>query len=428
MRPNRLPMRLKNLNPDQKDSLLGLLLVLLVAVVYYAQWSLYLSEVVDSKVNIYAPQKYFWWADDSRDYRATGDWLFGRSEETFIELRPWLYPLWVGFFRAALGPNAETALWISQVLMWLASIAFLYLAIYNSARRPVLAVLGSALFFSHPSPLVLTFHGLTETLNLLLLAILLWLLTTDGKGKWFYALLLLSLLTVTKPTYQIQLALFSLYFIFKNIELPKQGRDSRPPKLKLAGLVALALIPVWIQLAISLAYNGRLRLSDIGPYTFKNFFVAVVHSHTEGLPWRESLAVIEDWGLEEQFGYLSSHPRQTINTYRDNLLDRNLWIGSFFLIGEGNRMAGFGQSFNALALYAHLIMLPLTLYFLLSPRYRGRKELPAIVYAIFLIQTLVTGISTGQEDRLIITGLPLWIFTYLTVLPALFARPEAGEA
>jgi len=160
---------LKNSNPDRKDLLLGLLLVLLVAVVYYAQWSLYLSEVVDSKVNIYTPQKYFWWADDSRDYRATGDWLFGKSGETFIELRPWLYPLWVGFFHAALGPNAETALWVSQVLMWLASIALLYLALYNSTKRPVLAILGSALFFSHPSALVLTFHGLTETLNILLL-------------------------------------------------------------------------------------------------------------------------------------------------------------------------------------------------------------------------------------------------------------------
>lgn len=410
---------LKNPNPDRKDLLLGLLLVLLVAVVYYAQCSLYLSEVVDSKVNIYAPQKYFWWADDSREYRATGDWLFGRSGETFIELRPWLYPLWVGFFRAAMGPKAETALWISQVLMWLASIAFLYVALYNSTRRAALAILGSTLFFSYPSALVLTFHGLTETLNILLLTILLWLLTTGKEKRWIYALLLLSLLTVTKPTYQIQLGLFSLYFIARNASLPK---------LKLAGLVALALVPVWVQLVISLAYNGRLSLSDIGPYTFKNFFVAVVHSHTEGLPWRESLAAIEDWGLEEQFGYLSRHPRETIRTYRDNLLDRNLWIGSFFLIGEGNRMAGFAQSLNALALYAHLLMLPLTLYFLLSPRYRGQKETLAIVYSIFLIQTLVTGISTGQEDRLIITGLPLWIFAYLTTLPALFARWEAGEA
>lgn len=411
-------MPLEHTHLRQKDLLTGLFLVLLAAILYYAQWSLYLSEVDGSKVNIYTPQKYFWWADDSREYRATGDWLFGRSEETFIELRPWLYPLWVGAFRAALGTHAETALWLGQALMWLASVALLYLALYSVTQRPALAILGSTLFFSHPSALVLTFHGLTETLNILLLSLLLWLLTTKRPEKWFYALMLLSLLTVTKPTYQIQLGLFGLYFLVKKVQLPK---------LKLAGLVALALVPIWVQLAISLAYNGRLSLSDIGPYTFKNFFVAVVHSHTENLPWRESMAAIETWGTKEQFDYLASHPREALKTYRDNLLDRNLWIGSFFLRGEGNRMAGFAQSFNALALYTHLLMLPLTFYFLLSPRYRGRQEVIAIVYAIFLIQTLVTGISTGQEDRLIVTGLPLWIFTYLTTLPALFARQEVGE-
>ncbi len=401
---------------NRRDRLLGLGLVLLVAVLYYAQWSLYLSEAPNSKVNIYMPQKYFWWADDSREYRATGDWMFGRSEETFIELRPWVYPLWVGAFRAALGARAETALWLCQALMWLTSAASLYFALYNSAKRPALAILGSVLFFSHPSALVLTFHGLTETLNIFLLSLLLWLLTTERKGKWFYALLLLSLLTVTKPTYQIQLVLLGLYILARKIELPVSKRVE---------LLALALIPIWVQLAISLAWLGRLSVSDIGPYTFKNFFVAVVHAHTENLPWRESLKVIEDWEVKEQLDYLAAHPRESLRTYRDNLIDRNLWIGSFFLIGEGNRMAAFAQSFNALALYAHLLMLPLTLYFLLAPGYRENKEQIALAYAIFLIQTLVAGISTGQEDRLTITGLPLWIFTYLTTLPALFARWDA---
>lgn len=406
------------LNTRQKDLLLGLVLVLLAAVLYYAQWSVYLSEVVDSKVDIFDPQKYFWWADDSRDYRTTGDWLFGRSEETAIERRPWLYPFWVGLLRTALGESAEIALWVSQILMWLASIALLYLALYNMTGHPALAILGGGLFFSHPSVLILTFHGLTETLNILLLSILVWLLTSKKDDKEFYALLLFSLLTVTKPTYQIQLGLFGLYFLIKHIKLPK---------LKLAGLAVLALIPIWIQLMVSLGYNGRLNVSQIGPYTFENFFVAVVYAHSEDLPWRESMAVIEEWDAQEQWDYLSRHPRETILTYRDNLIDRNLWIGSFLIRGEDNRMAGFAQSFNAVALYTHLIMLPLTLYFIFSPRYQQHKELIGLVYFTFLIQTLVTGISTGQEDRLVITGIPLWVFTYLLVCSALFTHKKTGE-
>ena len=79
-------------------------------------------------------------------------------------------------------------------------------------------------------------------------------------------------------------------------------------------------------------------------------------------------------------------------------------------------MIGFASSFNAVSLFFHLIMLPLVGYYLLSPRYTRHVELLALIYLTFLIQTLLTGISTGQEDRLIITGVPLWIFTYLLVL------------
>jgi hypothetical protein len=263
--------------------------------------------------------------------------------------------------------------------------------------------------------LVLTFHGMTETVNILFLAFLVWLLTNDWKNKLIYALLIFSLLTVTKPTYQVQLGLLGLYFILRNLKMPK---------LKLAGLLALVLIPVWIQMALTLFHSGRPIVSNIAGDTFKKFFVAVVHSDTEGLDWRESLAVMEDWDLGDQLDYLGEHPRETVLTYRDNLIDRNLWIGSYFIRGEDNRMIGFAHSFNAFSIIIHLVMLPLVGYYLLSPRYTRHVELLALVYLTFLIQTLVTGISTGQEDRLIITGVPLWIFTYLLVIDNFVTRPE----
>jgi hypothetical protein len=410
----RTPL-LKNLTPEQRDLLLGLFLLLIVAGLYYAQWAYSLSFVIDSKVNIFNPQKFFWWADDSREYRATGDWLFGKSEDSAIERRPWLYPLLTGFARKAFAKQGETVLWTAQILMWLGSLVFLYLALFNATKKIPLAILGSTLFFSHPSVLVLTFHGMTETLNILFLSILVWLLSTQKKHRLLYALLIFSLLTVTKPTYQVQLGLLSLYFILRNLKMPR---------LKLAGILALVLLPVWIQMALTLAHSGRPSVSNIGTDTFKKFFVAVVYAHTEGLEWRESLAVIEDWDLGDQLGYLAAHPRETILTYRDNLIDRNLWIGSFFIRGEDNRMIGFANSFNALSLYVHLLMLPLVCYYLLSPRYTRHKELLALVYLTFAIQTLVTGISTGQEDRLIITGVPLWIFAYLLVVHNFVSLPE----
>lgn len=414
---SRLP-QWKKTSPEKRDLLLGLLLVLIIAGFYYAQWAYSLSFVVDSKVNVFNPGKYFWWANDSHEYRDTADWLYGRPVDGYIERRPWLYPLLAGFARVAFDKNAETVLWVVQILMWLGSMTLLYLALHKATGKTVVSILGSALFFSHPSVLVLTFHGMTETLNILLLSFLIWLLTSDPKNKLLYTILVFSLLTVTKPTYQVQLLLLCLYFIFRNWKMLKW---------KLAGLLALVLIPIWIQMALTLAHSGQPTVSNIGGDTFKKFFVAVVYSDTEGLGWHESLATIEDWDLGDQLGYLAGHPRETILTYRDNLIDRNLWIGSYFIRGEENRMIDFARSFNAISLYAHLIMLPLVGYYLFSPRHTRHKELLALIYLTFLLQTQVTGISTGQEDRLIISGVPLWIFTYLLVLHNFTSSPESPE-
>jgi hypothetical protein len=404
---------------EQKDLLLGLALTLLLAGMYYAQWGYYLTSVTDSKINVDFPQKYFWWADDSRDYRLTGDWLFGRSQETVIEARPWVYPLYVGLARTLFGSGAEKILWLSQFVMWLASCGLIYLTLYNATRKVILGILGATLFFTHPSPLVLTFHGMTETLNILLLCLFCWLLSTQARTRYLLAIFLLSLLTTTKPTYQIQLVLLVIYVAVQTF------RKLGWPRLKHIGLLLLVLLPIWIQFAISFSYNRTLSISNIGPQTFKNYLVAIVYEHIENQEWRPSMEAIKDWDLQQQLFYLWAHQRETILTYRRNLIDNNQWIGSFFIRGENNRMIGFVETVNAFALYAHLFMLPLMFYFLFSEKYKDNKELVALIYAVFLIQTLASGISTGQEDRLTVTGVPLAILAYLLVFNAVFSVSPA---
>ena len=82
-------------------------------------------------------------------------------------------------------------------------------------------MLGAGLFFSHPSPLILTFHGMTETLNILLISAFCWVLTTTLKNRIYYALLLMALATVTKPIYLLFLILLVIYVIV-------QYKRSRP--------------------------------------------------------------------------------------------------------------------------------------------------------------------------------------------------------
>jgi hypothetical protein len=407
------------LNPHQKDLLLGLVIVMGIAIIYYFQWSVFLTNVPDSKVNIDQPGRYFWWANDSRSYRDAGEWIFGRSDSHAISIRPWLYPLLLGSARTLFSTHAEEVLWITQILMWLASGSFIYLGLHNSTRSTVLAILGAGFFYSHPSPLILTFHGMTETLNILLISMFVWMITTSIQKRLYYAILLIVLATVTKPIYLVFLGLLILYVVIQ---------DRPTTRLKQAGWIALILLPIWIQLVLSYAVSGRLTVSAIGGYTFKNYLVADVYMQAEGVEWRPTMALIEDWDLHEQLDYLWQHKRGTVITFRNHLVDSNLWTGSYFTLGEDNRMDGFAIAMNSFTTYLHLFMLPFVAYYLLSPRYSPNKQTITLLYLCFVIQWLTSGISTGQEDRLLMTAIPLWIVVYLLVIRGIFTPQSIQES
>jgi hypothetical protein len=398
--------------------LLGLFILLIVAVIYYFQWAYYLTGLEESKVNIDQPARYFWWANDSRSYRDVGEWLFGRSDITSIDHRPWLYPLFLGLTRTLFGGGAESVMWVLQLLMWLASGALIYLSVQNPARSTVLAMLGAGFFFSHPSPLLLTFHGMTESLNFLLISAFCWVLTTSIKYRLYYAILLIALATVTKPVYLLFVILLVIYAIW---------RDKHTPRSRQVGLIVLLLLPIWIQLLLSTIAVGKPTISTIGSYTFKNYLVADVYLRTEGTEWRETTALIEDWNMQQQLSYLWDHQRMTLLTIRSHLIDSNLLTGSFYALGEGNILKEFSINMNIFAAYIHLLMLPLVLYYLLSTKYKENKETIALLYICFVLQFLTSGISTGQEDRLMITALPLWIVAYLLVLKGIAAQPASDR-
>jgi len=398
---------IRDLTDRHKDILLGLFIVLSVAVIYYFQWAYYLTGLEGSKVNIDQPERYFWWANDSRSYRAAGEWLFGREQTDAIGDRPWLYPFILGLARTLFASSTEGVLWVSQFLMWLGGGLFIYLALQNGTQSTVVSIIGAGVFFSHPSPLILTFHGMTESLNILLIAILCWVLTTRLENRLYFTIILLSLATVTKPIYLFFLIGLVIYAIV---------RYKQAPRLKQMGIVALLLVPIWIQLMLSFLAIGRPTISDIGAYTFRNYFVADVHLRVEGLEWRESTKQIENWNLWDQLNYLWEHKRETVLAYRRHIIDANLWTGSFFTLGEGNRMTEFARTANAISVYIHLLMLPLLIYYLISEKYRDNKETIALLYICFVTQILTTGISTGQEDRLAVTALPLWIVAYILTL------------
>jgi len=401
----------QNLTTGQRDILLASVILLIAATLYYFQWAYYLTGLDGSKVNIDQPERYFWWANDSGTYRDAGEWLFGRADNTLISRRPWLYPLLLGLARTLFHGNAEAVMWFLQFLTWLGCGFFLFFSLRNAIGSMPVALIGAGIFYSHPSPLILTFHGMTESLNFLLIAIFCWMLTRESSNRLPYSLLLIVLATVVKPIYLLHIFLLIGYIFL---------RERQTPRLKQAGLIALVLIPIWIQLILSYIAIGKLTVSSIGSFTFRDYLVADVYMRIEGTEWRETTDLISDWTTSDQLNYLWQHKRVAALTYRAHVIEANMWTGSFFTLREGNRTKDFAIVFNSIATYLHVIMFPLVAYYLLSKNYSKNKETIAILYITFWVQVFTSGISTGQEDRLLITTLPIWILTYLLVLTGMW--------
>ena len=360
-----------------------------------------------------------WWSSDARDYRDTGDFFFGNTEEAHaLYRRPWLYPLIVGSLRNFTPFDPDYSLWALQLIWWLLTSVFILLAVKQATGKIWLAIFGAGVFWTHPSLLALTFHGMTEVFNTLLLAIFAYALLKPRKerGAWsenkdYWLLFIMGLLLVTKPTYQIQLAILLIYILIKSF---KKWRV-----LRFWGKILLALLPLWIQLILTWQVLGSPVISDVAHHTLKYWTLTRVYSRAEGVAdLHEVVPIIEDWTREEEIAYFLNNKKVTFTVYFNNLIKDGLLADSYFIIGRDNPMDIAIMTLNKWHLYLHLLMLPLMGYLLLF-NYKGKWEAIWIIYLTFLIQTLASGVSADQGDRLMITGLPLWIVSYSFVVTQL---------
>jgi hypothetical protein len=398
------------------ELIVAVILVVTTALLFYMQAAYYLTAIEDSKISVDFPQKFMWWANDSRGYYATGEWLFGRSTETDITIRPWLYPFVLGLTRTIFPAGAEKVIWLLQAFFGAVSLTAIFLAVYLGTKNIALAMLASSIFWTHPTPLVLTFHGMTETLNILLITLFCWLIVTRLQQRYFGAILLFALLTVTKPIYQVPLVLLLVYLFATKMDFRKMRNIL---------ISCLCLLPILIQFVLVFIATGKPGFSKIGTNTFRDFYVAVIYSKVEGIDWREAERQVATWNLPQELDYLVAHKRQAILEYRNNVIDHNLWTDSLFVRGQDNRMADTAKAMNAIEAFLHLIMFPIMIYYLLFKSRGQGREVILLLYGTFAIQVLVSGISTGQADRLLITTLPLWIVSYAWVVSNLMtSQPQ----
>jgi hypothetical protein len=390
----------------------ALAITLVVATVYYFAWSIpqTFAESTHIGFNMEKMDNNMWWSFDARDYRDTGDFFFGRSDSPVLNRRPWLYPLVVGTLRTITPFDPDLSLWALQFTFWLLTISLIFLTLVRATGKIWLALLATAVFWTHPSPIVMTFHGMTETLNILLLSVLAYYLFSSAAQKEnrnYWVIFLFSLLLATKPTYQLQLAVFLLYVLFVSLKKWRLWR--------FWGKIALALLPLWIQFFITWQVLGYATVSDVGGHTLKYWTLTRVYARAEGMDDLRQIAdIVEDWTTEQEIAYLLNHKQLTLTTYIANIVDEGLIADSYFIVRDDNPMNIAIQTLNKGYFYLHLLMTPLMLYLLFFYR-KGKWEAIWILYLSFAIQIAASGVSADQGDRLMITALPLWILSYAFV-------------
>lgn len=415
---------------ENRRVLVALGLTLIAAALYYFAWVIPQSYADSTHIGFEADRmdNHMWWASDARDYRDTGDYFFGNTEEeSVLYRRPWFYPFIVGALRQFTPFDPDYSLWGLQLLFWFATIAFTFGAVLRATKRISLSIFASGIFWTHPSIIALTFHGMTEALNTLLLAIFAYLALRprDANERWrenkdIWLIFLMSILLVTKPTYQLQLAILLLYVLVRSF---KKWR-----LWQFWGKIALALIPVWMQLFLSWQILGYPIISDVADPTLKYWTVTRVYAKAEApdTPLPEIATVVEGWTREEQLAYLLNNKKATFSVYFNNLVEEGLLADSYFIVNDDNSMNIAILTLNKWHFYLHLLMLPLMGYLLLF-NHKGKWEAIWMIYLTFLIQILASGVSSDQGDRLIITALPLWIVAYATVISSQLSAFSSKE-
>jgi hypothetical protein len=343
---------------------------------------------------------------DSLGYRDVGNWLFGAIPNPVESLhRPFLYPLLLG---AASRIGGDAAIWTLNLLLWLGTVNVTAVATWRMTGRPLLGAIVFLLLATNVSLIVLSFQALTELTVAFLESI--WILglalsTLPPSRPRDFAMLLLpiSLLTVVKPAYQIELVI-GLVLLAIVIWRLHGNRASA------AVVVAACCIPIAFQLGLNATANHVFSLSSTGDAEVRGYYVSQVYASINGLPDDLVAArqVVYGWSNSQVASFLVDHRGPAIRIIVSNL-HSNLASGSNFIDpGKTPLLAAAVRDTNRAFLRVHLIFVPIVAFAI----WRRRDVSLVLLYGFALVVILVPSLIVDQGDRYIEMALPIWAAAY----------------
>jgi hypothetical protein len=349
-------------------------------------------------------------SQDSQEYHQVADWIFGaRTSAAASNWRPFLYPLLIGL-GGRLG--GVYGVWLLNVVLWFTALNVAAGATYRFVKSNLAAALVFLVLATNLSLIVLTFEGLTEITTVALLACWIFGVTyfsrrsTPAQVAWI--LLPVTLLVVVKPEFELLLAIVVVVALV--------GIVRSQSRALAAAVFAMCLIPVAIQLALMVRFNGYLGISRIGDTTVREYFLSqldVTIGQAANLQQaRQQMDGLSDLGAAR---FLLNHFGDAAVVFASTL-SGNLISGTSFL--DGHPHIRFAILATQLMYFAVLIVMIPVVSLALWRAHDGRL---ALLYVGSLNVFLAGGLTFSQGDRITIVALPLWLTAFV------LAVKEAGR-
>ena len=346
---------------------------------------------------------------DSRSYHVVGQWLLGerRLVPEFL-MRPFLYPLLSGL-AALIG--GTLGVWLLNVVLWFVALNVAAAATFRFVKSSWVAAFVFLALATNVSLILLTFHGLTEITVVALLAVWIYglshLTTRPTASQVAWALLPVALLTVVKPEFQILLAVMFVVMLVGVIRSTERGLA--------ACVFAACLIPVVIQLALEVHFNGYFGISTIGERTFRAYFLSrldVTIGDTNNI--RVARAKVSQLNNLDSARFALDHFRDSVRVFIYTLRE-NLHEGTN-LLPDRPRIRGALLIAVRAQYWVLIAMIPLVGVAL----WRARDGRLALLCIGTLTIFLAGGLTFGQADRITVVAFPLWLVALV------LAAKEAG--
>jgi hypothetical protein len=261
---------------------------------------------------------------------------------------------------------------------------------------------------TNASLIVLSMQALTEMVTAFLLT--LWILgltlskLPPSRPREVAMLLLpISLLTVVRPQFEIQLGI-ALILLAIAIWRARGGR------ILLAWVAVACCVPVMFQVGLMAMTNHMFGISQTGDAEFKLYYVSQVYAIINGLPDDLVAArnVVGGWSNGQALTYLVDHPRTAASSLVNNL-HRNLTSASNFVDPAAAPMlAELIRNTNRAYLQLHVIFLPIVALAV----WRRRDVRLLLLYFFAAVVTLLPSLIVDQGDRYVEVALPLWTVAY----------------